>query len=150
MAKKFSFRLEPVLNLRTHKVNEAKEVFLQIQAKRMRKEQEIQEAIDAINELYTNKSGTIPVEVLQANYYRQDFLKNEIEKMTAEKERLVEIENHRRKLLADAMKEEKILLKLKEKKKEIYNEEIKIEDNKFMDEIANNRFNKTESLNINS
>ncbi len=141
MSKKFSFRLEPVLSLRSHKVNEAKEVFLQIQAKRIRKDNEIQACIDDMNSLYTRKNGTIPVVELQANFYRQDFLKNEIEKLNNEKERLVEIENHRRKLLAEAMKEEKILLKLKEKKREYYLEEQKQEENKFMDEIANNRFN---------
>lgn len=149
MAKKFSFRLEPVLNLRTHKVNEAKEVFLQIQAKRIKKDNEIQSAIDDLNSLYTGKSGTIPVTELQANYYRQDFLKHEIVKMNAERDRLLEIENHRRNLLAEAMKEEKILLKLKEKKREYYLEELKQEDNKFMDEIANNRFNSSK-INNNS
>ena len=149
MAKKFSFRLEPILKLRTHKVNEAKEIFLQIQAMRMKVEDEIQSTFDNLNSLYTGKSGIIPVTELQANYYRQDFLKNEIEKMEIEKKRLMEIENHRRKLLANAMKDEKILLKLKDKKRVYYMEELKIEDDKFMDEIANNRFNKNDILNNN-
>jgi len=41
MAKRFQFRLEPVLRLRTHKVNEAKEELGSVMRKRIEKEQDL-------------------------------------------------------------------------------------------------------------
>jgi flagellar FliJ protein len=149
MPKKFSFRLEPVLSLRSHKVKEEKEVFLQAQAHRLNKEKEIADANEHLNSLYREKTGKMSIIEIQTDFYRQNYIKEEIARFEHELVRLLEIEENRRAILAEALKEEKILIKLKEKKKEVFLEELKQEDIKFMDEIASNRFGKQEDLNIN-
>jgi len=120
MSKKFSFRLEPILNLRSHRVKEAKEVFLQVQAMRINKENEILSNSNAKNSLYTHKQGSLSIADIQANFYRQKFLDAENERLENDKIRLLEIENHRRKLLAEAMKDEKVFQKLREKEGKIF------------------------------
>lgn len=148
MPKKFSFRLEPILKLRSHRVIQEKEALLQVQAMRIAKENEIRENTDHLNSLYRNKKGKITVEQMQIDFHRQNFIKEFIKKLEADRLRIMEIEEQRRQILNEALKEEKILEKLKEKKNTAYKEELNIEDMKMMDEIANNRVARAEYVEI--
>lgn len=144
MAKKFSFRLDSILNLRSHKVKQEKEALQQIQSQRIKKDIEIEECKKELENSFMEKSGKFSVEILQQNYFRQEFLKENIVKLEKEKKRLLEIETQRKKILFEAQKEEKILLKLKEKKLLEYKFELDQEDSKVMDEIAINQISKKE------
>ncbi len=138
MAKKFTFRLEPVLKLKTHKVQIALDSLNQAVRLRNEKEQMIIMQSDNRSNLIdlgvkSNKAGDI-----QAIFHHRDFIDNEIKKLEEEKKRIIEIENIRRTKLTNAMKEEKVLEKLKEKKQIIHQDEINKEEGKFLDEIAIN------------
>ena len=138
MAKKFSFRLDTVLKLRSYKVKLAKEVLLQIQSQRIKAEEEINRNHQELQSLYRNKVGKISVETIQQDFYRQEYIKNYINILEKEKEKLLKIEEAKRKILNEAMKDEKILLKLKDKKIAEYKFEMNQEDQKVMDDIAIN------------
>jgi len=146
MAKIFSFRLEKILNLRTQKVAEYKEELNRILAQRYLKEAEIEDKVNYLKILLKAAKGKIKASVVQAQYNHIAFVEEEILNLKNEKEQLLEIENLRRAKLTEAMKEEKILEKLKEKKKFIHLEEVRKEEEKLMDEVAQNRFIKGESM----
>lgn len=139
MAKKFSFRLEPVLKLRAFRVQEAKEALSLIIGLRVKKENEIIEKDDYLNELYTKKAESAPVMEMQALWHHKVYVKEQIEKLEKEKLRLIEIETKKRQELADKMRDEKVMLKLKDKQKDAYNAELLSEENKELNEIATNR-----------
>ena len=146
MPKKFSFRLEPLLRLRSYKVKQEKEALIQIQSMRISKENEISENIIYLESLYRNKKGRISVEQMQTDFHRQNYIKEYLLKLETDRQRLIEIEEQRRIILNEALKEEKILEKLKEKKLMAFREELNIEDMKMMDEIANNRSARLENM----
>lgn len=148
MAKKFTFRLEPLLNLRSHKVKEAKEELVKVVNKRTSKESEISEQNEYFNGLMKSKKGKIPVAELQADYHHKSFVKDEIGKLENQKEQLLEIEEVKRLRLTEAMKDEKILQKLKEKQKQYHAEEVEKESVKQMDEIAISRHGNDNNLRI--
>jgi flagellar export protein FliJ len=139
MAKKFSFRLEPLLNLRAHKVKEAKEELVKVVHQRTTKEQEISNQNEYFNTLHKSKSGRVNVTELQAKFHHKNFVKEEIVKLDGQREQLLEIEDLRRRKLTEAMKEQKILDKLKEKQKIAHSAETEKDAVKIMDEIAISR-----------
>ncbi len=147
MAKKFSFRLEKVLNLRTQKVDELKEELNRILVLRYQKDREIEERELYLMRLLHAKKGLIKASEGQTHYNHINYVKEEIEVLKKEKEKIIEIENISRQKLIEAMKEEKILEKLKEKKKFIHIEEIRKEEVKVLDEVAQNRYIKNQALN---
>jgi flagellar export protein FliJ len=136
MAKRFQFRLEPVLRLRTHKVNEAKEELGSVMRKRMDKEQKLADKQNYFSDLLTDKTGQYSAAELQAQISHENAVKEEIIKLENEKEQLLEIESFKREKLTVAMKEEKILEKLKERKLITHNENISKEEMKVLDELA--------------
>lgn len=145
MAKKFQFRLEPVLKLRTHKVNEAKEELRQVVDLRVRKERSIAEREDYFNQLLRNRNLSCKAWDLQADSNHRNYIKEEIEKLKKEKNQLLEIEGYKKEKLTNAMKQEKILEKLKEKKHEVFNETLQKDEMKVIDEIAINRNSKKDN-----
>jgi flagellar export protein FliJ len=140
MAKKFNFRLESVLNLKSSRVQKAKDDLNQILNLKYNKEKQIEEMQVYFQELLTMKKGHCSIDEFQANYHHKNYIKGELANLEKQKRELVEIENLRRIALVEAMKEENILIKLKEKKKIIYNQELEKEDTKTLDEIAQNKF----------
>lgn len=138
MAKKFNFRLDTVLKLRSYDVKLAKEALSQVQAQRISKQNAIDEAHREIASLFGQELGVVSVEFMQQKQYRQEFLKEHIIILEQEKEELLKLEEQRKQELNEANKQEKILLKLKDKKKAEYAFEMGIEDQKNMDEIAIN------------
>lgn len=137
MPKKFSFRLEPILNLRKFRTKQAQDELSKVLILRLKKENEILEAKSYLEkQLKKTKKAKIKAEELQNIFAHIDFSERELKKLKSELANLIEIENVKRQALSEKMKEEKILEKLKENKKIIYNEEIYHEERKFLDEIA--------------
>ncbi|GAB1372943.1 flagellar export protein FliJ [Candidatus Kapaibacterium sp.] len=147
MSKKFNFKLEPVLKFRTEKVNRAKDSLSQAMRLRLDKEKQIQNTLDLKKEMFGDGKKSVKASDLHAVKSYIDNLDNEISKLENEKLQILEIENLRRQKLTVAMKDEKVLEKLKEKKLDFYNEEQKKEDTKFLDEISINGINKGKSIN---
>ncbi len=138
MAKIFRFKLEPVLKLRTHKVQIALDSLNQAVKLRNEKELMIIQQNDIRNNLIGSGIKSSKVRELQAIFHHRDHIDNEIMKLQDEKKRITEIENVRRTKLTIAMKEEKVLEKLKEKKQILHKEDVEREEGKFLDEIAIN------------
>lgn len=135
MAKKFKFSLESVLNLKNYRTNEAKDLLQQAAVIRIKKEQTISENQEYLKSI-GNTGNKMSLQELQDLHYHKESVKRNIKKLEKEKSQIVEIENLRRDKLSDAMKEEKILTKLKDKKILKYNDELKKEENLILDEIA--------------
>lgn len=140
MAKKFNFRLEKVLNLKSIKVQELKDALNKIVITRMAKENEIEKNQTYLNNILNAKKGLLPASSLQTHWSHKTYIQDTIKKLKYERDQLIEIENLRRQKLVEAMKEEKILLKLKDKKQIQHKEEISKEEVKILDEITNTKF----------
>lgn len=136
MSKKFSFRLEPVLKLRAYRVAEAKEKLAEILYLRIKKENEIKSKYEYLQKFELAKDGKSSIADIQTRIYHKIYVEGEIKKLTKDRSELLEIENLKRKELSEAMKNEKILAKLKERKFEAYKHELNIEEMKDLDEIA--------------
>lgn len=138
MPKIFSFRLETVLKLREHKTKQAMEELTEVVGLRYNKEKEIEEQVAYRDELLKSQTQNGIVGDFQAKWHHKLFIEENIEKLEIEKLSLLEIEEVKRKNLNEAMKDEKILGKLKEKQKIVYDNEINKEIQAFLDEIAIN------------
>lgn len=138
MAKKFDFRLQSVLNLRTYKVGEAKDALNFAVKSRVQKETAISECHTQKSELFRIQNNSSKAADFQAKYNHINHLDFEISRLEKEKVRMQEIENLRRGHLSKALKEEKVLVKLKEKKQVAYKYQLDQEEIKSLDEIANN------------
>ncbi|MCX6147599.1 MAG: flagellar FliJ family protein [Candidatus Kapabacteria bacterium] len=144
MAKRFSFRLESVLKIRTHKAELAKEELNKVIAYKLEKERKKDNFIVEIKTTI-QKSKRTSIADFQANYQYKSFLEEEIKKLEGEILRILEIEVIRRTALAEALKDQKVIEKLKEKKQEDYRLEMNQLDAIFFDELAINRFDKVET-----
>lgn len=136
MAKKFSFKLESVLKYRADKVNQAIDALNQVVKLRIEKEKKINELIQLKKEIYSQGKNKVKASDLQTKNNYLNSLDEEISKLENEKKQIIEIENIRRIKLTEAMKDEKVLEKLKEKKISSYKEEIRKEEGIFLDEIG--------------
>lgn len=135
--KKFNFKFESILNVRNHKVNLAKEDLAKVIKEKVKRLDLISDYNTEINDLLESKS--YDVLFLQSRNNRIEHLKVLIANLNKEIINIEEIENVRRKKLAELLKEEKIMEKLKEKDYEKFKDEYKKFENNFIDEIANQR-----------
>jgi flagellar FliJ protein len=135
MAKKFKFKLEAVLNLKNQNTNEAKDMLSQAVNVRVNKETAISDNKEYLKEL-SSQNKKMSLQDMQTLHYHKQSVESNIKKLEHEKNQIIEIEDMRRGKLSDAMKEEKILQKLKSRKLTSHNETIKKEEEHFMDEIA--------------
>ena len=142
MGKKFEFRLEKILSLRTQKVTQEKLALGKVQSLRLNKEQEAQSQNDYQDELKKVKHNKGQASMLQAHHQHRTFIREEIKKLEDEIDQLKEIEELRRVRLTEAMKDEKVLEKLKEKRKYDHEEDSKHEEVLTLDEISQMRFEK--------
>lgn len=136
MAKKFNFKLESVLNLKNYKTKEAEDSLVQAVTIRQKKEVTIISQNNYLREINSTLKNKMSLQDIQTLHYHKKSVENDIKKLENEKNKILEIENLRRKNLSEAMKEEKVLEKLKDKKFNQYKEDLKKEENEFMDEIA--------------
>lgn len=139
MAKKFVYRLEPILKLKEYEAKLAKDNLARIMKLRQEKEQEIQDLNEYLEKIKISKVGRQSVQELQANFYHKEYVKNERSKKDNEKKQLLEIENVNRVKVIEATKQEKIYQKYKEKKFEQYKIELESQDFKDLDEISINK-----------
>jgi flagellar FliJ protein len=140
MAKKFKFRLETILKLRTEKVEESKASLNIAVQHRNAKETEIETLRQHKTAQINSPQTTAKAADMQVLRDYINALDNDIVKKEKEKTKLVEIENARRDRLNEAMQQEKVVLKLKEKKLNEYNLQVQREENNFMDEIATEQY----------
>jgi len=136
MAKKFRFRLETILKIRTEKTKEAKTAMNIALRNRYEKETEIETLQNIKKEQLKKQTVISKAQDMQTIKDYIANLDNQIEYKEKEKEKLIEIENVRRTELNEAMKEEKIIAKLKEKKLEKHKSDVKIEEDNFLNEVA--------------
>ncbi len=136
MAKKFKFRLDPLLKLKSHKVERAKEMLSEVSHLLYLKEDEHIKNLAYLDDMLRTGKQSGNVLQMQAVAYHNSFVRSQIEKLHKEIEKLKEIENIRRMQLNKAMQEEKVLTKLREKKEHNHAQEVLKEDNAFMDEIS--------------
>jgi flagellar export protein FliJ len=140
MAKKFSFRLEPLLKLRANAVEQAKNGLGIAHTNRMQKQEELRAKEDYLAAiLQSGSNGKIPAMELEAGWHHRQVTQTEIRKLEQACQQLLEIEDLKRRELAEAMKEEKILEKLKERKSIEYKEILAKEEQAFLDEIGARR-----------
>jgi flagellar FliJ protein len=140
MAKKFRFRLESILNLRSEKVDEAKNDLNVAIRYRNEKEDEIENLSNQKQQKLNEQNKFKKAQDMQALKDHINSIDYSIEKKNKEKEKLIEIENARRLRLNEAMKEEKVIMKLKEKKIEEHQHELLREETNFLDDIATQQY----------
>lgn len=139
MAKKFKYRLESLLNIKAQKVKEIEEAIAKILYFRIECEEEIAEQEKYLRNFLQTKNGMAIALEIQARLYHREFIEEEIARLRKQLERIIEIEMIFRQRLVEAMKEEKVYEKLKERKFNEYNEEVKREETKILDEISINK-----------
>jgi len=135
MAKKFKFKLESFLKLKSFNVTKAEDALNKILILKYEKEVEIVSLYDEISELNNNPKKQTIID-LQSRFHRKIFLEDRIVQIKYEITKIVEIENFKRKELQEAMKDEKILEKLKEKKQVEFKFEMGKEEDLALDEIS--------------
>lgn len=140
MAKKFKFKLDPLLQLRENKVQQAKDSLNQVLRVRYEKDTNIAHKRSYKEIILAEPPTSSKASELQARVFHKEFLETEIKNLESERNKLLTIEQKRRELLTAAMKDEKIILKLKEKKKVEYDFETAQEEMKFLDELAIKRY----------
>ncbi|MGB9702544.1 MAG: flagellar export protein FliJ [Candidatus Kapaibacteriota bacterium] len=136
MAKKFSFRLEPVLKIREQNKKIAQAELMIAINERIETELYIQKQKDYIAKLNTIQKENLKIDELRNLYYHKLYLKAEIQKFEDRKEILTEKEKVKQRHYNSALQEEKIMLKLKEKQKIIHKEIAEKEEQKNLDEIG--------------
>ncbi len=138
MAKKFKFRLETVLNIKTKKVDEAKNELYKILSVRYEKEKYIADLESTKNqELKKSRETSLKAQEMQMFKDYINTINYNIQKAYKELEKVIEIENIKRNELNEALREEKALTKLKNKKLEEHKKELKTEETNFLNEIGN-------------
>lgn len=136
MAKKFSFRLEPVLKIREQNKKIAQAELMIAINERIETELYIQKQKEYIAKLNTIQKEDLKIDELRNLYYHKLYLKAEIQKFEERKEILTEKEKVKQRHYNSALQEEKIMLKLKEKQKIIHKEIAEKEEQKNLDEIG--------------
>ncbi len=146
MPKKFQFRLEALLKLRANAVEQAKNALATALQNRMKKEDELYMKEQYFSELLIlEQSQKQSVSEMQANWHHRQAVQHEIHTLEREKNKLVEVEDKKRYELAETMKQEKTVEKLKERKKTEYHEIIAKEEQVFLDEIAGRSHGKSKA-----
>jgi len=140
MAKKFKFRLEPILKIRTENVEEAKTSLNIAVRNRYEKEYEIENINNIKKEFLAEEQITSKAADMQASKDYMHNMDTQLIKKEDEKEKLMQIENQKREVLNEALKEEKVIINLKEKKLAEYQKELSKEEANFLDEIATSRY----------
>jgi|APTNR8051073442_1049403.scaffolds.fasta_scaffold02163_12 flagellar protein FliJ len=136
MAKKFNFKLDTVLRLRSDKTEEAKTELQLIIRKRIEKEQLIEEQLFKLENHNLTRSEHKKLEEIQAFYYHKEYINQEIKRLKMELDNLLDIESLKRIKYNEALKEEKVLQNLKDKKKIEFIAEIERKEQIELDEIA--------------
>jgi flagellar export protein FliJ len=143
MAKKFVFRLEAVLSIRTKAVEDAKIALGKTLSERTAKEQEIRQQEEYISTLMSNTDvrGRSSALMIEAQWHHLRVAKKDLQQLEEQKAQLLRLEADKRRKLALALQQEKALLQLKEKQLQEY---VRAEDHAeqaFLDDIAQRTHN---------
>lgn len=142
----FKFNLEVVLNHRRYEEEICQKVFAEAkkklaveQARLHRKKKEIRRCMRDLQRKQ-KESKTVSDILLYVNYLKQlsKEIKSQMEKVLAAEKKMI----RKRKDLISAMKKRKTLEKLKEKRWIAYQQKTLKQEQKFIDEVAVNQFNR--------
>lgn len=136
MAKKFTFRLNPLLNLRKQNTQISKQELAHAIIDRVKKEIQIDEVHQQQTQLNQATIEKMQLHELQAMVNHKRALSNELQKLSTERNALLEREQIKQMKYNSALQEEKILLKLKEKKEIEHKQSLDKEEQKDLDEIG--------------
>ena len=137
MAKKFNFRLQTLLNLRSEQVKSAKDALNLALRDRYIQENIINSLVEKKNiQLQQRQVETTKAIQMQGVWDYISALEREILTEKKKLAELIKIENNCRKKLNLALKEEKVLLKLREKKIQEHMQIVQREETNFLDEIG--------------
>lgn len=137
MAKRFQFRLETVLGLRSQEVKDAQNRLGEAVQIRNAKEQEIEEKQKYYNSLMEQAAEKkLRIWDMEVQWYHARAVEREIKELEKQLVSLEEIVEIRRTELSEAMKKEKVLTKLKDKKHALHIQEEQRAEQNFLDEIA--------------
>lgn len=137
MAKKFHFRLEQVLNLRKDDADDARIQLSQAEQTRRNKEREKEERQQYYHELVAQtQQGRTSASAVESLWHHIRAVQTEIVALEKQCQQLEEIETVKRHNLAEAVKKQRVLEKLKDKKKTLHEQELNLEEQKVMDDIA--------------
>lgn len=149
MAKKFTFRLNPLLNLRKQNTQISKQELAHAINDRVHKEMQISEVHHQQKQLNQSSIEKMQLYELQAMVSHKRALSNELEKLNIERSSLLEREQIKQMKYNTALQEEKVILKLKEKKELEHKQTLDKEEQKDLDEIGlriNNNNNNNEII----
>jgi flagellar export protein FliJ len=117
-----------------------------IVSRRMQVEMEINKKLEYIDDLNKSDREASSVRDYQILWHHKNYIRGEIKELRKQREQLLEIENIRRKKLIEAMKHQKALEKLKEKKKSTHRKLADREENAFLDELSLKRHGKSDNI----
>ena len=110
MAKKFTFRLEPLLRIRSHKQEMAKQSLMQIISLRQSKETEIAEKIDYCTQLLRQKAVSSRANELQSMVFHIEFVENQIKNLLKERAQILKLNKLNEKHITKRKKKKKYCL----------------------------------------
>lgn len=136
MAKKFTYRLESLLQLRQQNTRIAKTEYAVAANERAAKENQISDLIDYKSELNSVELQSLKMgDLINLQYHKQSIL--ELTKQLQEQKNvLLERERVKQQKYFIALQEEKVLTKLKDKKLEEHSRKLNKEEQLELDEIA--------------
>ena len=142
--KKFQFRLQKLLQIKTHKKMEKQKELAKAERVRRMEEAHLQllqsRMTDEISDLQSHKLERVDCRRLtQSTLYQQRLISN----MSTQVQIIAnaqKIEDKSRDKLIESAREEKVFEKLKERQTERYSQELEVLQQKETDEIARNSF----------
>lgn len=136
MAKKFTYRLESLLQLRQQSTRIAKTEYSVAANERAAKEKQITDLIDYKSELNSIELQSLKMsDLINLQYHKQSIV--ELTKQFEEQKNvLLERERVKQQKYFIALQEEKVLTKLKDKKIEEHSRKLNKEEQIELDEIA--------------
>lgn len=144
--KRFEFNLEKVLLLKKHNEEFAKIEFAKVLQKKTAFESEIQrcltdiEKTESLTEYYISNENNVDYKILDINDRYIQSLRFKILENYTEIEKITPELNEKEGLLKEAVRERKILDKIRDKKYSQYLEELEYEETEMLDEVSSNMF----------
>lgn len=136
MAKKFTYRLEPLLKVKSYNTSIARTELTLTINERIDKEQEIEHISKHRTSLNSIEVKNLSISEMQHLHHFKQSLEYQKNKLVEEKDVLAEKEKVKQNKYNIAMQEEKVLAKLKAKKIEDYQRTLNTEEQKELDDIG--------------
>ncbi|MCE5300216.1 MAG: flagellar export protein FliJ [Spirochaetia bacterium] len=146
--KKFRFKLETVLNVKEQKEELLKTELLKLQAQKIEQEQMLKEIKEKRAYFSRQKSDESKgITDIQSLIYFEQYISSLLIKIDNTKNKIKELEKQadiKRVEVVEASREKKVFEKLKKKEFEEFEKAILYNEQKVLDEIAVNKFNRKE------